>query len=542
MKRIQEKCNEKALKERRLEQRRQKFEALPEAEAAAIATAFERCDFEGNGYLNPHQAAQCLKEIGLGGLNSKEWADLNQVCEVAACGRDHEAGVNIYEFAVVVVPEARQRMMDMHCHELSQVFYRHASGIGKLPHKKCLELFRSMGLDNRDMPECDEDGVSFENFEGLIHHGREQLNRVLREREWQIQMNMDLEDSVFEAFRTDLVELHELFHIYDADSSGSLSRSEIMQMLKEYGLMPKNAHDREEVEAILHSSDEDGDGEFDFREFLELVHAIRAKRRLQFRNECVQLFEYFDTDDSGSLSVPEINELMASMGLVPRSRWEQHELASLVDMADADRSGTIGLEEFQDLRQRIEEKLNRLRYETEVKFAVSIGFSELQVRDFRFVFDSLDEDGSERLDMQEIRQVVSILSKPMTFEKFTSLFNQLDEDGSGELDFFEFLEFMRLIRDREGHFSGDPQKLGNRVKYLDTQILRRALEYTHLSKGYVLSMSREDLIDLFCDTLNIKPTTNLHEHLGITTAAELFELAQKTVESNESIELDSPYR
>merc|ERR1712113_1366842 len=108
-----------------------------------------------------------------------------------------------------------------------------------------------------------------------------------------------------------------------------------------------------------------------------------------------------------------------------------------------------------------------------------LGFTEKQMRDYRWVFDSLDADGSQKLDAAEVKNGLSIMNRKIATEVFDSIFAKLDSDGSGELDFLEFVSFMKMLRDGDGaaFTSDDVQKLATKAKNLDTRVLRRVLEY-----------------------------------------------------------------
>jgi len=87
--------------------------------------------------------------------------------------------------------------------------------------------------------------------------------------------------------------------------------NEIHYMLKELGLMPKSSKDRDEVSRLLQASDVDGNGEFNFTEFLELVKEIRTFWTNKKREEHLHSFEKYDREKRGMLSIADISAILA---------------------------------------------------------------------------------------------------------------------------------------------------------------------------------------------------------------------------------------
>merc|ERR1712176_222480 len=127
-------------------------------------------------------------------------------------------------------------------------------------------------------------------------------------------------------------------------------------------------------------------------EFLLLLSAIRTYRQEKKRETTAAHFDKYDRDRNGKLSIEELSSLLCDVGCVPHSRKEQEELAQLIHLVDLDGNGFIDFSEFQVLSQRIEEKLKSMRYEEEIEHAMSIGFTETQLNELRWIFDSLDSD------------------------------------------------------------------------------------------------------------------------------------------------------
>lgn len=386
-------------------------------------------------------------------------------------------------------------------------------------------LAKSATVDIQEPQNSEEGGIEFESFQILMGKGRERRDRVICNKERQVQRQMGINEAMFKEFRMDLLTLYEIFNRYDMDESGALSTDEIMVMLKEFGLVPRSLQERGEIESILMAADKDENGEVVFRSFLALVRTIRAYRVQRKHEEQLTLFEKYDRDKSGELSIPEVSALLADLGQVPCSRGEQQELARLIESVDSDGTGSLGFNEMQVLCQRVDEKLHNLRYEYEMQQALKLGFGETQVRDMRMAFDELDTNGSGSLDIFEIRQSLALMGKQVSMDTCQSAFNVLDCDGNSALSFYEFLEFMRIMRDQEGLFSDHCSVIDPRVGSLDLRLLRNTLGAFKLSKIYLCSLDRDDLVELFNDYFALLPEANLHDALGVKTTAELLSKA-----------------
>ena len=239
------------------------------------------------------------------------------------------------------------------------------------------------------------------------------------------------------------------------------------------------------------------------------------------------LFKKYDRDKTGYLSHSEISLLLSDVGLVPQNRKEQEELAYIISNVDLDGSGCIDFSELQELAQRISEKLNVFRYEELIENAMRMGFTERQMRDLRWVFDSLDADGGGTLDAAEVRNGLMMMGKEFPPRAFDLMFKTIDKDGTGSLDFMEFLAFYQKLRENDAAQHEKRQQLATKAKDLERRVLRRTLEYFRLSKHYIESLNHADLVALFCEFFKVTPYTPLHEVLEVKTVAALYEAAQR---------------
>jgi len=538
--------------EQKQKMRKQLFDDLPESETRALRKAFRIFDFNDNGLLDPRELRQCLHEMGLNGATPQERQEIASICSDCMHA---DRGVDLHEFALDVVGRARLRLGEMRSGKMLRHFFKvDADGSGSLSKRELSEVARTLGIDPRQLkkssketpddahglnrsetmpaalhrenggPNHDDKALDFEAFQKMIFAGKENSDRSVREKERAVQNREGLSEELFREFRSDLLMFHDLFLRYDKDESRTLDRGELMIMLWEFGLLSRT-QDRASIESMLTEADEDGDGTFDFKEFLLIVRRVRGHQIQHLETAQRRLFDRYDRDNSGSLCKTEVYELLSDMGQVPMNRKEQDELGRLIEMVDVDGSGTLDFQEMQVLTQRIMEKLEQIRYEEEVNRGLRLGFTEDQLRDMRWVFDSLDVDGSRSLDFIEVKACFQQLGKNAPAEILADSFSQLDDDGSGTLDFFEFLELMRIVRDSDGLFNDEADRLSTKVKYIDSRLLRSVLERFKLTKVYVQSLSKDDLVELFNDFFGLGPDANIHISLGVKKPCELLDKA-----------------
>merc|ERR1719326_892786 len=257
---------------------------------------------------------------------------------------DQVVAVEVADLALTVIPRVRRKLQEMR----SQALLRHFQVYdyeqkGFISIETCHQLANELKIDTRIFDECfqaeekssddEEEGkdqhrappttIWFETFQSVVNGAREKATREDRQRERQIQTACALPEETFQEFREDLLVLHELFERFDSDGTETLDVMEVTFMLKDFGLLPDDQTERKNVFSILEQSDEDGSGEYEFHEFLGLVHQIRDYAMSRHKEELLAVFERYDRDGSGELSIAELSGLLMQIDLVPYTRREQ---------------------------------------------------------------------------------------------------------------------------------------------------------------------------------------------------------------------------
>mmetsp|Transcript_16653 Transcript_16653/g.41024 ORF Transcript_16653/g.41024 Transcript_16653/m.41024 type:complete len:201 (-) Transcript_16653:297-899(-) len=131
-------------------------------------------------------------------------------------------------------------------------------------------------------------------------------------------------------------EYKEAWKLFDLDGDGYISREELASLMKSTGQFNK-IPDEEELQRILDDADQNGDGEVDFDEFLEIM-----SRPPSLKEEIKGAFEVFDTSERGFFDFGDIKEVMLSIG----ENITDDEALSMFREADVDKDGRITLEDM----------------------------------------------------------------------------------------------------------------------------------------------------------------------------------------------------
>ena len=106
--------------------------------------------------------------------------------------------------------------------------------------------------------------------------------------------------------KQDKDEMLDLFISLDKDSSGTLSRSELIEGFSTvFGESVENVE--EEVEKILVHVDINNNGEIDYSEF---AVATMNRQKLLSREKLEAAFQAFDSDSNGTITTDELNKLL----------------------------------------------------------------------------------------------------------------------------------------------------------------------------------------------------------------------------------------
>lgn len=492
--------------------------------------------------LGPKGLRDCLLEYGIRGRTSEQQMELHRVCvEGSVTGT-----VNFYSFCFDIVPQARRVMRETRRQWLNDIFVElDSDGDFALHESECAAILQGriglpldakgseqLRIDYKEVLSEQSDSetglVHFEEFQELVAEMQERYERHRRQREWQIAEKMNLAGYTFRRHRQELVALHDSFQQFDTDNSGDLDRMEILDVLLEFGVVPRGKAEQERVEKVIKDCDHNGNGVIDFTEFLGMVQEIREECKRGREEHLRGAFAIHDRHKNGILTTGEVVGLLNELGLIPKTREEQDEIKQLLQDVDLDHSGELNFDDFQTLYQHASERLRGVHRRREETMAAGLGFDMRRLCEFREAFYTLDQDGSEELSITCLRRAMMLLGKNLSTHDLLSLFQTVDEDGSGAIDFGEFLILMKMIEERTGVFA-----VQTRVRSLDSleeAQVRCLVDLLPISKEHVCMMDREQSLAVISENLGVEPRESLPDALGVVTFEQLVRRTREAVQ------------
>lgn len=137
----------------------------------------------------------------------------------------------------------------------------------------------------------------------------------------------------------------EAFAVFDRDGDGTISSSELGDVMRSLGLDPSE----EEVSDILVRFDADGNGEIDKDEFVTMMNAI-LNCSADDDQEIVEAFKVFDIDGDGYITAHELFERLKNLG----EDLTEEDVELMLFHADIDRDGVVSQSDFANMIKEYE--------------------------------------------------------------------------------------------------------------------------------------------------------------------------------------------
>ena len=134
-------------------------------------------------------------------------------------------------------------------------------------------------------------------------------------------------------------EIKEAFDIFDVDQSGAISVGELLNAMKSLGFDTKNPA----IFKMIADMDEDGSGEIEFEEFLDMMTARMSDK--DTREDVSKVFRLFDDDNSGSITLRNLRRVARELG----ETMTDEELQEMIDRADSNGDGAVTMDDFYNI-------------------------------------------------------------------------------------------------------------------------------------------------------------------------------------------------
>jgi len=179
----------------------------------------------------------------------------------------------------------------------------------------------------------------------------------------------------------DIGDYYGAFHEFDKDGSGSISTTELGQVMRSLGENPTGM----ELETIINEFDEDGSGNIEFPEFLTMMARKAKDQREKEHLHWQETFRVFTTPSSLAGNVTTVDKDGKEVTLPPKT-------------------------------------LEQAGFDKEPKLADR----ELPIDEFRYIMQNLNISGRRLVTMEEVDEMIRAV-----------------DDGDGLLDYGEFVNLIQ---------------------------------------------------------------------------------------------------
>ena len=134
----------------------------------------------------------------------------------------------------------------------------------------------------------------------------------------------------------EIEEIKEAFDIFDVDRSGAISVQELLNAMRSLGFDTKNPA----IFQMIADMDEDGNGEIEFEEFLDMMTARISDRNT--KEDLERVFKLFDDKRTGQITVDNLRRVAKELG----EDIPEEELKEIILRADLDGDGRLSFDDF----------------------------------------------------------------------------------------------------------------------------------------------------------------------------------------------------
>lgn len=135
--------------------------------------------------------------------------------------------------------------------------------------------------------------------------------------------------------------------------------------------------------------------------------------------ECKEVFDLFDKDKDGAITIKELGDVMRALGANPT----QADLHEMINEVDTNSSGKIEFKEFLEL------------------FAKKLKDPDSE-EDLIEAFKMFDKDNNGFISAAELRHVMTTLGEKLTEEEADEMIKEADMNNDGQINYQEFVKVM----------------------------------------------------------------------------------------------------
>ncbi|KAK4321416.1 hypothetical protein Pmani_007771 [Petrolisthes manimaculis] len=136
--------------------------------------------------------------------------------------------------------------------------------------------------------------------------------------------------------------LQKAFDSFDTDGKGYITPETVGVILRMMGVKISEKN----LQEVIAETDEDGSGELEFEEFVELAAKFLIEEDEEaLKEELREAFRIYDKEGNGYITTSVLKEILRELD----NRLTEEDLEGIIEEVDEDGSGTLDFDEFMEM-------------------------------------------------------------------------------------------------------------------------------------------------------------------------------------------------